>query len=1024
MTEPVLRRGNELQSRIVKSLYPIAVRYNATLPKCFMQYKDYSNSPTWEETLKIQDMRSLSPKDLKSMKIVSDQPIPLCCSLYYYEVNITAKSQCGALKVGFTFNDSEKAKYRHYNKFVGYHSNTGQIRLNDIDPSQADEDRIALGPPFTVGDVIGCGVNFVSNSIFFTKNGMFIFSTTLQTKLMNVVTMPCVMLISPTTALIANFGQRDFSFAIAQHIAQERCTAVTQAIEDKLTADLASVEMQTIVFDYLMRNGYLATANAMARPSIVPRNSGNNKAALNGADSSNALDTNKLPLLESANSKPTSLNLKSQDMSNGINDQDASVTNLPNSKSSPTQPTAPQRLCSLESPMTESEITPTTPEVKPIPSASGSSSVFQPSLPMEPTSEPPQPLPERGENENLECGGGGPWPETLETAKRRIQLVELITQGCYVEAIQRLNHDYAKLVATMPSIIFMLRCRYFIELLFNNIRPPGSASSFSTQSNFATPARTSSISPKPDCKKKGKSLGPQKRPLTCSPTDCSFSGSSSIIQTPAIRRKCEGTNGNMNGNAWSEVGENDDIHLECVPQENGTIAMLQKSKPIIQNGVALKEKRKILTAVPRSCVKSVPLTPVDNDHKVPTQNGVANHDDPLNSIVPNHNSAAVVSNTVAENPSDLDGIVKMGRELRDTARELQAKNVLSINQLNLLQDAFSLIAYENPFESPFADLIHPRHRKILADSVSNAILMNMGKARYPLLELGIGLLEDIVMDGQSASRSGLYSNFSKPSRYRKPHNHASTSSAGSTVTPSHTLSTSFTIPSTSAIYATATAATSSSSRGHRHHHRSATSSLVVTSTTTTTSNTSAVSSGARSPLPLLANFPSPITASSPASSSSHLRHRSSSGRRLRNTIVQSSPRDIQEPSTSTAVGTGGSVDEGSLSEVIVSGLGTGVDWPEEMTVATATVVASTADHELRGTEGGEVEEVLVFSEGGRRTRADRYTPSGSQQLPSTPPPPPPQLVMGGGQNGSGGTDVRAGGSELAGFFHPILFVPH
>lgn len=56
--------------------------------------------------------------------------------------------------------------------------------------------------------------------------------------------MPCVVLISPATALIANFGQRDFVFAIDQFLAQERCSAVAQAIEEKLTDDLANLEMQ------------------------------------------------------------------------------------------------------------------------------------------------------------------------------------------------------------------------------------------------------------------------------------------------------------------------------------------------------------------------------------------------------------------------------------------------------------------------------------------------------------------------------------------------------------------------------------------------------------------------------------------------------------------------------------------------------------------------------------------------------------------------------------------------------------
>lgn len=301
-----------------------------------------------------------------------------------------------------------------------------------------------------------------------------------------------------------------------------------------------------------------------------------------------------------------------------------------------------------------------------------------------------------------------------------------------------------------------------------------------------------------------------------------------------------------------------------------------------------------------------------------------------------------------------------------------------------------MIAYENPYESPFADLMHPRHRKILAESVNNAILVNLGKARYPLLEIGIGMLEETVLDSQEGNRVSL--SVAEAKLLRKQHNQASTSSAGSTLTPSHTVSTSINLPSTMGVYTTATATTASSPsprmggsgssgglqqyhRGHRrhhhHHHRSATSSLVVTSTTTTTA------SRAPNPLSFLTNLPPPTAALRQRSSSS------SAGRRLRNTIVQSSPRDAGE--------------EG-LQEIVVSG-GGGVDWNEE--VAEREDEAETA---AVGTRTDEVEEVqLVFQEGGR-IRVDRYVPP--------PPLPPPQSV-----------DVRAGGSEMAGFFHPALFVP-
>ncbi|VDQ11994.1 unnamed protein product, partial [Trichobilharzia regenti] len=49
----------------------------------------------------------------------------------------------------------------------GYHSNSGTIYHNS-------KELPVSAPGFSETDIIGCGVNFVNNSVFFTKNGVFI----------------------------------------------------------------------------------------------------------------------------------------------------------------------------------------------------------------------------------------------------------------------------------------------------------------------------------------------------------------------------------------------------------------------------------------------------------------------------------------------------------------------------------------------------------------------------------------------------------------------------------------------------------------------------------------------------------------------------------------------------------------------------------------------------------------------------------------------------------------------------------
>nr|VZI39330.1 unnamed protein product [Spirometra erinaceieuropaei] len=229
---------SELSRKLIASLYPIAVRNEFPLPSCFNKKSKLSNITLWDNRRKITDSRTQSDETLSKVSILANRPIPLCCSLYYYEVTVNAKSRSGCLLVGFFVSSQTEQKHKSSGTVIVYNSNTGRISVNE-------EQLPPVGPPFGEGDIIGCGVNFVTNSVFFTKNGLLIGLTNVSPQLTTAV-FPCVQMVSPTTQLTGNFGHQDFYFAIGQHMAQERSSAVCQAVDNKLTSELANSKMRRI----------------------------------------------------------------------------------------------------------------------------------------------------------------------------------------------------------------------------------------------------------------------------------------------------------------------------------------------------------------------------------------------------------------------------------------------------------------------------------------------------------------------------------------------------------------------------------------------------------------------------------------------------------------------------------------------------------------------------------------------------------------------------------------------------------
>ena len=116
----------------------------------------------------------------------SDVPIPRECGIFYYEVTVGTKQKDGYVRagcssggdvlirdfsnvqisIGFTGPKVTARRMPGWEpESYGYMADDGCLMLgNSSSPKK-------YGPTYNNGDVIGCGVNFHKNHIFFTKNG-------------------------------------------------------------------------------------------------------------------------------------------------------------------------------------------------------------------------------------------------------------------------------------------------------------------------------------------------------------------------------------------------------------------------------------------------------------------------------------------------------------------------------------------------------------------------------------------------------------------------------------------------------------------------------------------------------------------------------------------------------------------------------------------------------------------------------------------------------------------------------------
>ncbi|KAL3289050.1 hypothetical protein HHI36_003493 [Cryptolaemus montrouzieri] len=195
--------------------------------------------------------------------VQATHPIPPSCGLYYFEVKIVSKGRDGYMGIGLSAQGVNMNRLPGWDKqSYGYHGDDGHSFCSSGTGQP-------YGPTFTTGDVIGCGVNLVDNTCFYTKNGHHL-GTAFRDLPSNLY--PTVGLQTPGEVVDANFGQEPFVFDIEDMMNELRTKTRTEIYNFPVPESQGEWQaiLSKMVSTYLVHHGYCNTAEAFAQITETP----------------------------------------------------------------------------------------------------------------------------------------------------------------------------------------------------------------------------------------------------------------------------------------------------------------------------------------------------------------------------------------------------------------------------------------------------------------------------------------------------------------------------------------------------------------------------------------------------------------------------------------------------------------------------------------------------------------------------------------------------------------------------------
>ncbi|VDK82512.1 unnamed protein product [Litomosoides sigmodontis] len=244
-------RPKEVNERLLQ-LYPFVDQKKTPLPTHWSHQdkaaslvvtNDYRNVAYADSGDPNQEMNA---KDAAAVR--TDHPIPITCGVYYFEVTIVCSGAECCMGVGLCERNVDLNRLPGWDRAsYGYHGDDGNFFCSSGTGH-------AYGPTFKMNDVIGCGVDFVRKSIFFTKNGRHLGIAIMEVE--NVVDLyPMIGLQKHGAIADSNFGQYPFKYDIEREFKDARNYTYEQICKVVLP-QAKTGWMDRAISSWLLHEGY------------------------------------------------------------------------------------------------------------------------------------------------------------------------------------------------------------------------------------------------------------------------------------------------------------------------------------------------------------------------------------------------------------------------------------------------------------------------------------------------------------------------------------------------------------------------------------------------------------------------------------------------------------------------------------------------------------------------------------------------------------------------------------------------